>query len=82
MMALLNSANGPWMVALPQFVPPFFRFHGCAPVCIEGSDLPKRTATHSCAHHFFNWGSSGRRFKSCQPDTVMSHDIGIGLNLR
>src|ERR1700722_5922159 len=28
-----------------------------------------------------DWGSSGRRFKSCQPDHVMSHDIGIVPNL-
>ena len=24
-----------------------------------------------------DWGSGGRRFKSCQPDSVMSQDIGI-----
>jgi hypothetical protein len=29
-----------------------------------------------------DWGSSGRRFKSCQPDFVVSQDIGIALNLR
>jgi hypothetical protein len=28
-----------------------------------------------------DWGSSGRRFKSCQPDSVMSQDIGIALDL-
>ena len=28
-----------------------------------------------------DWGSSGRRFKSCQPDSVMSQDIGIAVDL-
>jgi hypothetical protein len=28
-----------------------------------------------------HWGSSGRRFKSCQPDNVMSQDIGIAVDL-
>ena len=40
-----------------------------------GRDLRKRVTA-------IYWRSSGRGFKSCQPDTVMSHDIGIVPNLR
>jgi hypothetical protein len=29
-----------------------------------------RTPEHMCVHHSHSWGSSGRRFKSCQPDRV------------
>jgi len=29
-----------------------------------------------------NWGSRGRRFKSCQPDSVISQDIGNFRTLR
>src|SRR5271163_3132988 len=32
--------------------------------------LHQRTPEHTCEPHFHSWGSSGRRFKSCQPDTV------------
>jgi len=32
----------------------------------------RRTAAHMCEHVSYTWGSSGRRFKSCQPDCFTS----------
>jgi hypothetical protein len=45
-----------------------------------GLTCENRTPTHVCEHASFDWGSSGRRFKSCQPanlDWQFAHVAGI-----
>ena len=43
---------------------------GLLPVCpsMPRPPCPDWTAAHTCEHVSVDWGSSGRRFKSCQPD--------------
>ncbi len=43
----------------------------------------KLSFTHCISRDEYHraWGSSGRRFKSCHPDHVISQEIGNGLNL-
>src|SRR5262245_61228671 len=50
----------------------------CAETAVTCTD---RASTHTCEHRYFDWGSSGRRFKSCQPDhrTVRSEAVSEKL---
>ena len=44
---------------------------GCrdgSPMYLKRLTCGNWTPTHMCEHDYLNWGSSGRRFKSCQPD--------------
>ena len=65
------------MGLVAQLVAQRFSFFGCPRMA---ADVQKyhltwevRTPTHTCEHHSFDRGSSGRRFKSCQPDTGQRH---------
>ena len=60
-----------------QLVAQRFSFFGCPRMA---ADVQKyyltwevRTPTYTCEHHSLDWGSSARRFKSCQPDTGQRH---------
>src|SRR5579875_1563000 len=50
-----------------------FAVSGRLSTCCRRSGGDRAVAQFGSA---LDWGSSGRRFKSCQPDHVMSQDIG------
>jgi hypothetical protein len=43
-------------------------------LCTRANRPPAVSDLRKCVTTIY-WGSSGRRFKSCQPDTVLSRDI-------
>jgi hypothetical protein len=45
------------------------------PTFTKRLELRKLAPTHVCEHTSFDWGSSGRRFKSCQPDREKSSEL-------
>jgi hypothetical protein len=54
----------------------------CARKCVQGHELREQATVHTQTRRIHDWGSSGRRFKSCQPDGcqpdgVVKHDIGM-----
>jgi hypothetical protein len=55
-----KQANYPSMFAV-------VRSHPKLPLSCRGV-RHRSTPEHMCGRHFHSWGSSGRRFKSCQPD--------------
>ena len=66
--SLLSKPDSQQTLSVRQFVRQLSPMHRCASMCTQCSDLRKQTPVHGRAPQKQDWGSSGRRFKSCQPD--------------